>query len=223
ERLEPELEKTREKLKTLKVENLEEQKRISDVKEKLTRLLADCDLLVVPRVTLLDLAKKELVPNRVHRFNDAQFAALQEFLKKGKPVMFLLGPPNEPKRAFDISDLEPDQVEQARDEMGFKIPPQTVIFDSELKSFAQRRGSFLIAGVAKADIPPVQFDWQRLVTPGKRTTLQGAGPHPIRASVRLMSKSQGTDKDLAYKLRHDRPVYFLKSSIDPQGAAGMAA
>src|SRR5262249_21644473 len=41
----------------LSVESLAEQRRIADLKAKTERMLADCDLLVLPRLTLLNVAR----------------------------------------------------------------------------------------------------------------------------------------------------------------------
>src|SRR5262249_54033539 len=48
----------------LKVDSLEEQRRIADLRAKANRMLADCDLLIIPRMTLFNVARGEYIPNR---------------------------------------------------------------------------------------------------------------------------------------------------------------
>ena len=225
ERAEPLLEKIRQDQKKLSVDNLEDQRRVSDLQLKMKRLLKDVDLLIVPRITMTDLPKDRMnLPYWLHRFDEKQYAAVQHFMKAGKPVLFLLGPANnDPGRRLDPKDEGPDQIDLALEEMGFKLPGQTVLFDSEMKSFAQRRGNIILAGATKVDLPAVQFNWQPIDLPGKSRIQRSSGSHPIRSSVRLMTKSQGGQMDQSYKLRHDRPVYFFKQSFDPQGGAGIVS
>src|SRR4029077_5729934 len=84
--------------KDLKIDNLAEQRRITDLGAKMNRLLADTDLLIVPRMTFLDIPRRDNILNRANKLDEAQLGALKEFMKAGKPVLFLLGPANEPKR-----------------------------------------------------------------------------------------------------------------------------
>jgi hypothetical protein len=80
----------------LNVENLTEQRRIADLKAKLNRMLADCDLLILPRMTLFNASRQDLISPRAYSLDEAQLHAVREFLKAGKPVLFCLGPTNEP-------------------------------------------------------------------------------------------------------------------------------
>ncbi|MCS7045527.1 MAG: hypothetical protein NZO58_04135, partial [Gemmataceae bacterium] len=84
--------------KTLNVDALAEKRRITDIEIKMKRELADRDLLIVPRVTALNIPRGTVIsnPNRVHKLDPAQIAAIKAFLKSGKAVLFLLGPTNEP-------------------------------------------------------------------------------------------------------------------------------
>jgi hypothetical protein len=47
-------------------------------------------------MTLFNASRRELIPPEVYRLDDAQLHAVREFLKAGKPVLFCLGPTNEP-------------------------------------------------------------------------------------------------------------------------------
>ena len=51
----------------LKQERSIEDRRNSDVKAKLTRLLSDCDLLIIPRYTIINTTIGSGIPPRLHR------------------------------------------------------------------------------------------------------------------------------------------------------------
>jgi hypothetical protein len=194
----------------LNVDNLAEQRRIADLKAKTDRILADCDLLIVPRMTLFNVARGEMIPNRVYKLDDAQVAGIKDFLKAGKPVLFCFGPINESPRSMgmDPSSMGPDKLEDALTDLGIKMSHQTVLFNVESKSFAERRGGLLVLG-ANVEVPPVEFDWP----PGAgRPTLmdvdESRPPNPIRESLRLTARSLGKDQLLNLRIRHPRPVYF---------------
>src|SRR5262249_10331869 len=106
ERLEPELERVKQQQSKLNVENLDEQRHLSDLKPKPNRSLADCDPFIVRRVTPTDIPGKLVLLNRIHRLTDAQFEAVKDFLKSGRPALFSLGPANDPQRGGP-----PDSVE----------------------------------------------------------------------------------------------------------------
>src|SRR5262249_40745753 len=77
----------------LNVDRALEARRMSDLKAKLNRALADCDLLFVPRLTRR--SNGGFIPNRVHRLSDIQVECLKEFMQSGKPVLACFGPTNE--------------------------------------------------------------------------------------------------------------------------------
>lgn len=174
-----ELETVIGKQKGLNVENLREQKRITDVSAKMKRLLTDVDLLVVPRMTMLNIARGESIPNRAHKLDDAQVGVIKDYIKAGKPVLFCLGPSND--RGFDPSDFGgggKDALEELVGDLGFKIPKQTILYNVESKSFAERRGNLIVQGT-QVEVPPVEFDWK-----------PGAGL-PGRVTRKDLAKMQG--------------------------------
>jgi hypothetical protein len=205
----------------LNVERLAEQRRIADLKAKTERMLADCDLLIVPRLTLLNAARGDLIPHRVYRLDDAQVDAVKSFLKAGKPVLGLLGPPfNEPQRAMmDPLGGGPDKLETMFEDLGFKLPRQTVLFNVESKSFAERRGGLLIMGTT-VEVPPARFDGEAgAARPGLAPQSPAdSSPNPIRESMRVTTQSGSRDQELDLRLRHPRPIYFEPAtppSFDP--------
>lgn len=195
--------------KTLNVESAEELRRLADLRAKMSLLLADADLLVVPRHTLLNVPQRVAIPNRAHRLEEEQVQAIKDFLKAGKPVLFCLGPPNEPPDRRDPGDfLNPDRLEPMLEELGFRLPKQTVLFQAETKSFAERRSGFLIPGT-HVEVPAVQFEWPAGAgAAGQLSRFKDADPHPIRTSLALTARSVGQGRPLELKLRHPRPVYF---------------
>jgi hypothetical protein len=195
--------------KDLKVDNLAEQRRITDLGAKMNRLLADTDLLIVPRMTFLDIPRRDIILNRAHKLDEAQLGAIKEFIKAGKPVLFLLGPANEPKRDLDVPDLGgPDALESMLADMGFKMPKQTILFNVETKSFAERRGNLIIQGT-QVEVPPVEFEWKTGAgLPGRVVASKPLPPHPIRSSLRLAGRSVGKGEAMDLRLRHPRPIYY---------------
>jgi hypothetical protein len=203
----------------LSVESLAEQRRITDVKAKTQRMLADCDLLIIPRLTLLNVARGDYIAPRVYRLEDGQVEAIKEFMKAGKPVLALFGPPNEQQQRamMDPTGGGPDKLEDLFSELGFKLAKQTVLFNVEGKSFAERRGGLLIMGTA-VEVPPVRFDWPAGAGQSSTASLvakENLPANPIRESVRLLTQGLSPDGNIDLRLRHPRPVYFAP----PGGAA----
>ncbi|HZZ78179.1 MAG TPA: hypothetical protein VFE62_06655, partial [Gemmataceae bacterium] len=110
----------KDKKSKLPVENLAEKRRFTDIEAKAKAMLADIDLLIVPRLTAVDIPRGEVYSTRIHRLEKGQFNAVKEFLKQGKPVLFLLGPTIEPpERGPDFSGGgEVDSVESMLGELG---------------------------------------------------------------------------------------------------------
>jgi hypothetical protein len=214
-------------LATLNTENLREQQRITDVQAKLKRLLADCDLLIVSRWTLFNLPRRDFIIPWLHGLDNEQTEAVKAFLKAGKPVLFCLGPANEPPdpRFRRPPEVKADGIEPLLADLGFKLPVQTVLYDVQSQTASERRLAFLNRQ-SEVVLPPVAFDWP--VGTGSRPGGQARGssakeaasgpPHPIRASLRLTAGEKSEDPEL--RLRYPRPVYHdapagSKTRFDP--------
>jgi ABC-type uncharacterized transport system len=195
----------------LNVEDLMEQRRIADLRAKADRMLADCDLLILPRMTQFNVARGEMIPNRLYRLDDAQVEAIKDFLKAGKPVLALLGPVGEPatSRFESLGEKGPDKVEEALEQLGIRLSKQTVLFNVESKSFAERRGGLLVLG-ANVDVPPVEFTWPAGAEqpPGRPIKAEAEKPNPIRESMALTARSLGQGQTLDLRIRHPRPIYY---------------
>jgi hypothetical protein len=213
----------------LNVEGLTERRRMSDLKAKLAHMLADFDLLIIPRMTLRNVTIGDRIPMRVYRLEEAQVAALRDYLKSGKPVLACFGPVNEPTadRFEPPGQSGPDGVEDLLTQLGIRLGRQTVLFNAESKSFAERRTGLLVSGV-NVEVPPVDFEWQAGAGEGLlRQEPADQEPHRIRESMRLVARAAGRDpakepstdaepeddrpplsRNLELRLRHPRPIYF---------------
>jgi hypothetical protein len=193
----------------LNVEDLTELRRIEDLRAKLSRSLADCDLLIVPRPTLLNIPRGVRIPSWVHALTQEQLDGIKAFAARGKPVLFCLGPTNEPGPERMPPGQEPDRLEDTLAELGFELPRQTVLFNVEAKAFAERVGGLLLLPGASVEVPPVRFDWPPgAELPRGKAPLKPRPPQPIRVSMRLASRSVAQDQPLDLRLRYPRPVYF---------------
>ena len=82
----------------LRNERAVENRRVTDVREKFGQTVADCDLLIVPRLTVLNLARGQVIPPSLFDLSKEQAEVVKEFIKGGKPVLFALGPTNVDQR-----------------------------------------------------------------------------------------------------------------------------
>ncbi len=219
ETLEKRKQDAQEQRKKLNVSDLARQRRISDLKAKFERKLADCDLLVLPRMTLYDVTEEDgNIPKRLYNLDPAQEEAVKDFLRRGKPVLALLGPVNQPGNLPDdaFHGGPPDRIEGWLGELGFRLGRETVLFDVETQSFGQRRGSLFIQGT-DVEVPPVQFAWQAR---GARRNAAGKHlkPNPIARSMQLTAAGVDEKEDKAddLRLKHPRPV-----DVDPARTRGL--
>jgi predicted nuclease of predicted toxin-antitoxin system len=196
----------------LNVDSLAEQRRMADMQAKLTRTLADCDMLIIPRMTLRNVVDpEENIPAWMQRLDDSQVEVLRDFLKQGKPILFCLGPTNDTgDRPPPGAGAGPDGVEQMLSRLGVKLPVQTVLFDAETEAFSGRGGS-IFGGEGNVEVPPVEFDWKPDADWPRGT--KAPQPHPIRKGMQLIARSLGKDaqgKSLLadLQLRHPQPVYY---------------
>lgn len=207
-----ELESVEKEMSAVNVDNLAEQRRLSDVRAKASRQLADCDLLIIPQPTLFNVTRGDRrIPNRLYQLDDAQVRAIEDFLKAGKPILACFGPANEPSERMMMDPMAggPSKLEKALEKLGIKFGNQTVLFNVESKAFAERRGGLLIQG-ANVEVPPVEFDWQpgAGLPPSVALKRPPEKPNEIRESMRLAARSLGKDQPLELRLRHPRPVYY---------------
>ncbi len=172
-------------------------------------MLADCDLLIVPRMTLFNVARGDRISTGIYKLDDGQINAIRDFMRDGKPVLFCLGPTNEPAGRADPFESGGDRLESILTDLGFRLPKQTVLFNVETKSFGERRGALLILG-SKVEVPAVEFTWKPGGRPG--VIKESAKGNPIRTSIDLAARSVGPGEGLELRLRHPRPVYLADAA-----------
>jgi hypothetical protein len=197
----------------LNVDQITEQRRIDDPQGKLARILADCDLLIIPRLTLLDVRPPAaIIPNRVYRIDEGQVNAIKDFIKGGKPVLACFGPANDPPDDRPSLDaMGPDSLEDLFVQLGVRFGKQTVLFDAESESLASVRASPLSAS---AKLPALEFEWKPGAgLPGLLRTRTPERSNPLHDAMLVAARSLGKDSEgrdwlLDLPLRHPRPIYY---------------
>ena len=194
--------------KGLNVDELAERKRIADIEAKMKQLLADTDLLVLPRFTIHHLPSEQIIPNKVHKLDDAQLRAVKWLMRSGKPVLFLLGPINE-KRELppDFGGGDNDRLESMLAELGLLMPKQTILYTAETREFNERKAG-LGFSTRELELPPAIVDWP--ADAGEVGRYKGpTAVNPIRQSLELTRLSIGKSLAKELQVRHPRPVYPL--------------
>jgi hypothetical protein len=194
--LEAELEKLQSQ------ESVSEGQRQSDLKKKMGALLADCDVLIVARMTIIDTADGHVVPSMLHQLDDQQLAAVKEFMKAGKPVLFCFGPTNpEPGEPTPS-----DNLESLLGEVGFSFAPQAVLFDAETEAYAANQAQSFGRGAGTEEIPALEFPVGEVRTGTLAETTGSEKTNPLSLSLQLVQ--HGAGQPLNLRMRYPRPVYF---------------
>ncbi|HEY1191170.1 MAG TPA: hypothetical protein VGE74_26280, partial [Gemmata sp.] len=173
-------------------------RRIADVKAKLTRLVADVDLLVVPRHTLTDAPLRSGVPPALHQLDKKQREVVKAFMKAGKPVLACVGSASTRTGPFAGPD---DGFERLLADRGIELGRDTVLFDAERKALAAARTGGQLASGGTGDVPPLVFGGSTPV--GARVA-----PNPI--AVALLHSARTVEQHLDIKLSAPRPVYLAR-------------
>lgn len=192
--LEKDRTETEAKLKELmRNERAFEDRRVSDVKAKLTRLASTCDLLIIPRHTLINTTEEQFITPSLFRLSPAQVEVVKDFMKQGKPVLACIGPNIEPNSPSSGEPL--DDFEKLLGDRGVELGRQAIVFDAESKSFAARRAGDMLGGTP-IEIPSVTFP----------ESPAGKKANPIAAAMQATSRS--ADQRLELRVRHPRPIYL---------------
>jgi hypothetical protein len=194
--------------KLLQKETVVEGRRMTDVAAKSRRLFDECDLLIIPRMTLIDLMNNWRITPRLYRLSDPQVASIRSYLRSGKPILVMAGPTNEPGGASPL-DSAPDNLESLLSELGIVFGDQTILFNAEARAFADRRVNPLGGGRA-VEIPSLDFE----TSAGQDFGEAGKASNPLRTSLRLIARSAGGKLDLV--IRYPRPVYYSSFHDQPQ-------
>ncbi len=209
---------------TLRVDQLMEKRRVSDLELKAKNLLANIDVLIVPRITIIDATVGQVIPNRVHRIEKAQLSAVKWFMKQGKGVLFLLGPTNEPREMPDQPGKAADEVEPMLREIGFVLPKQTVLFNAEMREFNERKTGVARFGKTKEkrkfEVPGLRLD-ETTSTRFMDKKREAFSPHAIRTSLATMNRALGAKESDEIRMRYSRPVYYVPPTFEPKAASGV--
>jgi hypothetical protein len=181
---------------------------LTDVKAKFTRLLDDCDLLIVPRLTILNATSRGgVLPKGLHKLDRQQTDIIKDFMKKGKPIFVCAGPTNYPTE--EPAPANYDDLEAALADRGFDLARQTVIFNVEGKAFREKEAGSEFGGTP-VKIPPLSL------TPPEEWKPPGPdlAPNPIATAMRVLLNS--VDQPLDVRVRAPRPVTVSKIQQEAQ-------
>lgn len=175
----------------LRNERAVESRRVTDVKAKFQQYTADADVLIVPRVSVVDIVRGNVIPSSLFNVSKEQAEVVKEFLKAGKPVLFALGPVvTEPRGPAEGAD----DVEKLLPQFGVIPGRQTILTDEEATAIAERQGQEF--GVAEK-LTPLNFD---------HADAAGKLPNPVAAAFRTTARA--VDKKLDLKRGGYRPIYL---------------
>lgn len=193
----------------LNAEDLAEKRRIADLRAKFNRMLADCDLVIVPRLTLVNVATRDNFRYDTYKLDDAQVEALKDALKAGKPMLFCLSPP------FDDKDGAGDAIDKLLADLGVRLAKETVLYDLDAEALAEQRAN-PASRRAQGEAPPAQVEWSAGAgLPRSQAKHARDLRHPLRSSLRLGARV-GKDQPFDLRLRHPRPVYVVTYYIPPE-------
>jgi hypothetical protein len=193
----------------LDVEKLSESRRLTDVKAKLSYALADCDLLLIPRLTRMPDGERT-IPPRLYRLDPQQVAAIRDFVKSGKPILACFGPVNEhPATRMPRGPTGPDGLDFLLSDLGFKLGRQTILTAADSKAFSERRLGPL-GGGSLADVLPLDFDSPTESARGPWQSRKASRePNLLRRGLQVTSHSMGKAFDV--RMRFPRPIYYEPS------------
>ncbi|MCE9531272.1 MAG: hypothetical protein K8T89_09145 [Planctomycetes bacterium] len=180
-----------------KQERALEDRYMTDVKPKFTRLLAECDMVIIPRMTIINpTIPGGVLPSALHKIDSQQADVLRDFMKSGKPILVCAGPTNEPsieRRAVS------DDLEALLGDRGIELGSQTILFNSESKAFRDAQSGDQLGGSA-VKIPPFLFS----PPPDDQQVKKKLKPNPIALALQVIG--QGLEKPLEIQARALRPV-----------------
>jgi len=174
----------------LKDERPLQDRRISDVSAKLTKQLADVDLLIVPRYTTEDAMQGPGIDAGLHALSKEQAKVAKDFMKRGKPVLACLGPitpqvnpqPGESPDEFDkrlAGEFSgADEFEKMLTERGVELGRTVILFEGETKALS-RSGQI---GSSQSEVPAVTL--ADVPVAGA-----GLGTNPIAAAFALTGRT----------------------------------
>jgi hypothetical protein len=198
------IKKNDDELKRLNPDSLEEKRRLPNLKAQMERTLQNYDLLVIPRMTLVDASEELLINNRIHDIRPEQVEAIRDFLKAGKSALVCFGPPLSqtppPPGMPGPTEMrtDTDDLEKIFADLGLDLSTQTLLYDLERDSIGPRRGQDSLTG--HVEVPSVRFE------PGDGSPSLDATTDAVRQSIVQIARSLGKDESLAVRVRHPREI-----------------
>jgi hypothetical protein len=177
----------------LRNEKAYEARRGTDVKARMAAAVADCDVLIVPRMTVMDIPRRGVIESWLYNLSAEQADVVREFVKAGKPVLALFGP-IKVGQGGPTAEPEPDAVEQLFNRLGIEFGGQTVVYDAEAQAAAERQEEAL--GGGSVALPPLAFDLK---------PKDGKKPNPVAEAFRTTGRA--VDFKLDVNKSGFRPVY----------------
>jgi hypothetical protein len=166
-----------------------EARRNANVKQKFAAAVADADMLIIPRHTVMDVVRGGAIPPALYKLSTEQVEVAREFIAAGKPVLFGFGPTNVENRRGPQDDT-PDEMEQLLARFGIELGTQTVLSDKDAQQMGERRGDedqlqgdpevselFIPAG---SNNPIAQGYTQWVRSLGNTVSLRKGGSRPIQ-------------------------------------------
>ncbi len=196
-------------------EQLLEDRRVTDLEDKFKRILSDCDMLIIPRMTISNtINMNENIPPELYSLSREQITAIKDFMKKGKPVFACLGPINDES---GFSEQMVDGFERLLNDCGIELGKDTILYDGETESFALRQAGEIFSS-SNVETQSVSFSKNepkvekkdKAVSNGDNqhgTKTRNEKMNPIGSAMRLTEKN--VDTKLNIPLRYLRPIYLL--------------
>jgi hypothetical protein len=181
-------------------------RRLTDVKAKLSRLLADVDLLILPRFTTSDVTRLGGVPSDLHALDKDQVDAIRDYMKSGRPLLALLGTISE---GNGPSAEAQDGVEKLIAERGIELGKDTVLYTSEVKQIESQGVSRQFGG-SEEDVPLLQLRDKSEADTALDSSKPKLKPNPVGEAMRITGRSLEQSFDL--KLKALRPVYITEAA-----------
>ncbi len=194
---EAEAKKSNEKYELLNQnERVAEARRQRDVKQKFRNAVADCDMLIVPRITATNLSRGRAFAPALFYASVEQAEVVKEFLSAGKPVMALFGPTNVGQASIPSIEPASDELEKVFTKLGIEFSSQVLMYDVESRAIGETRGREGFGG-GKVELPAIVFDM---------APKAGKLPNPVGEAFRLTGRAVDTALDI--RKSGFRPIYL---------------
>jgi hypothetical protein len=194
-----EIKDVQEELAKIDPDVIGERQHMSDL-AKLRQTLADCDLLLIPRLTMIYETRPLFDAGGLYRLETSQMAAIKDFLKEGKPLLACLGPVVDPRSRF-----APDPLEDLLNELHIKVSKQAIVYDVQGQDAEESRTSLFVT--APRPVPGLDLKTALpKLRPFSKKDPVAAQDNPLRRSLMLAQQVRGGD--LGLRLRYPRPIYY---------------